>query len=117
MGKKGKVITTEIIPELAEFAKNNIKKAKINNVKVINYDGSQGYKKEAPYDRCIITAACPEIPPLIIEQLKEDGILVAPVGSLAFGQNMIKLKKTSSGTETESLGSFVFVPLKGKYGY
>jgi len=117
VGKKGKVITTEIIPELAEFAKNNIKKAKINNVKVINYDGSQGYKKEAPYDRCIITAACPEIPPLIIEQLKEDGILVAPVGSLAFGQNMIKLKKTSSGTETESLGSFVFVPLKGKYGY
>jgi len=49
VGKKGKVITTEIIPELAEFAKNNIKKAKINNVKVINYDGSQGYKKEAPY--------------------------------------------------------------------
>ena len=117
VGKKGKVITTEIIPELAEFAKNNIKKAKINNVKVINYDGSQGYKKEAPYDRCIITAACPEIPPLIIEQLKEDGILVAPVGSLAFGQNMTKLRKTSSGIETELLGSFVFVPLKGKYGY
>jgi protein-L-isoaspartate(D-aspartate) O-methyltransferase len=117
IGKNGKVITTEIIPELAEFAKNNIKKAKIKNVDVINYDGSQGYKKEAPYDRIIITAACPKIPPPIIEQLKTGGILVAPVGSLVFGQDMFKLRKTSSGIQTESLGCFVFVPLKGKYGY
>lgn len=117
IGKKGKVITTEIIPELAEFAKNNIKKAKINNVEVINYDGSQGYKKEAPYDRVIITAACPQIPPPLIGQLKTGGILVAPVGSLVFGQDMLKLRKTSSGVTTQSLGSFVFVPLKGKYGY
>lgn len=117
IGNKGKVITTEIIPELAKFAKNNINKAKIKNVKVINYDGSQGYKKEAPYDRIIITAACPRIPPPLIDQLKNNGILVAPVGSLAFGQNMLKLRKTKTGIETESLGSFVFVPLKGKYGY
>jgi protein-L-isoaspartate(D-aspartate) O-methyltransferase len=117
IGNKGKVITTEIIPELAEFAGNNIKKAKIKNVNVINYDGSQGYKKESPYDRCIITAACPKIPPPIVKQLKTGGILVAPVGSLAFGQDMIKLRKTKEGVERESLGSFVFVPLKGKYGY
>jgi len=117
IGNKGKVITTEIIPELAEFAKNNIKKAKIKNVEVINYDGSQGYKKEAPYDRCIITAACPKIPPPLINQLKTGGILVAPVGSLVFGQDMVKLRKIKAGIEKESLGSFVFVPLKGKYGY
>ncbi len=117
VGNKGKVITTEIIPELTEFAKNNISKAKIKNVEVINYDGSQGYKKESPFQRIIITAACPKIPPPLIEQLDNNGILVAPVGSLVFGQNMIKLRKTSSGIEKESLGSFVFVPLKGKYGY
>ena len=117
VGEKGKVITTEIIAELAEFARKNINKAKIKNVKVINYDGSQGYKKEAPYDRCIITAACPQIPPPIIEQLKEGGIVVAPVGSLAFGQSMIKLRKKSKELIKENLGSFVFVPLKGKYGY
>lgn len=117
VGNKGKVITTEIIPELAEFAKNNIEKAKIKNVKVIHYDGSQGYKKEAPYDRIIITAACPRIPQPLINQLKSNGIIVAPVGSLVFGQNMIKLRKTKSGIEQESLGSFAFVPLKGKYGY
>jgi len=117
VGKKGKVITTEIIRELAEFAKNNMEKAKIKNVEVLNIDGSQGYKKQAPYDRIIITAACPQIPPPIIEQLKTGGILVAPVGSLAYGQDMIKLTKTSSGVTTKSLGRFVFVPLKGKYGY
>ena len=117
VGPKGKVITTEIIKELAEFAKNNINKAKIKNVNVINYDGSQGYKKQTPYDRIIVTAACPEIPKPLIQQLKNNGILVAPVGSLTFGQNMIKLTKTKSGVTTKSLGSFVFVPLKGKYGY
>lgn len=117
VGNRGKVITTEIIPELAEFAENNIKKAKIKNVEVINYDGSQGYKKEAPYDRIIITAACPRIPPPLIDQLKDNGIIVAPVGSLVFGQDMIKLRKTKSGITTQSLGSFVFVPLKGMYGY
>lgn len=117
VGSKGKVITTEIIPELAKFAKGNIKKAKIKNVDVINYDGSQGYKKEAPFHRIIVTAACPKIPSPLIEQLDEDGILVAPVGSLVFGQDMVKLIKTKSGMKKESLGSFVFVPLKGKYGY
>lgn len=117
VGEKGKVITTEIIPELAEFSRKNIKKASIKNVEVINYDGSQGYKKEAPYDRIIITAACPKIPAPIIEQLKVGGILVAPVGSLVFGQKMIKLRKNKDRIETEALGSFAFVPLKGKYGY
>jgi len=117
IGPRGKVITTEIVPELADFANNNLKKAKIKNVEVIHYDGSQGYEKEAPYDRCIITAACPKIPRPIIDQLKENGIIIAPVGSLFFGQDMIKLGKTKSGITTESLGSFIFVPLKGKHGY
>jgi protein-L-isoaspartate(D-aspartate) O-methyltransferase len=117
VGNEGRVITTEIIPELAEFAKNNLKRAGINNVEVIQCDGSVGYQKEAPYDRIIITAACPKIPSVLIEQLKTDGIIIAPVGSLIFGQEMIKLRKTKSGTEQENLGSFVFVPLKGKHGF
>jgi protein-L-isoaspartate(D-aspartate) O-methyltransferase len=112
-----KVITTEIIPELAEFAKNNIRKAAIKNVEVINCDGSHGYKKEAPYDKIMVTAACPEIPKPLIIQLKDSGILIAPVGSIYYGQNMIKLTKKTTGPEEENLGSFVFVPLKGKHGF
>jgi len=117
IGNKGKVITTEIIPELADFAKNNLKKANICNVEVIHQDGSQGYEKEEPYQRIIVTAACPQIPPPLIEQLDDNGILVAPVGSLVYGQQMIKLKKKDNNITIKNLGNFVFVPLKGKYGY
>ncbi|MBW2984156.1 protein-L-isoaspartate(D-aspartate) O-methyltransferase [Candidatus Woesearchaeota archaeon] len=116
IGSKGKVITTEIIPELVKFAKDNLKKAGIKNAVVVEWDGSQGYEKWAPYDKIIVTAACPRIPPPLIEQLKNNGIIIAPVGS-AFGQTMIKGVKKEGVLQTESLGSFMFVPLKGKYGY
>ena len=69
-----------------------------------------------PYDKIIITAACPSLPNPLVSQLKENGIIIAPVGSL-FGQSMIKGKKIKNELKTENLGSFIFVPLKGKYGY
>lgn len=111
-----KIITTEIITELVELAKNNIKKQKIRNTEVIEYDGSQGYKKQAPYDKIMVTAACPSIPEPLIQQLKENGMIIAPVQSF-IDQQMIKGKKIKNKIETISLGSFRFVPLKGKYGY
>ncbi|MBI2129298.1 protein-L-isoaspartate(D-aspartate) O-methyltransferase [Candidatus Woesearchaeota archaeon] len=115
-GEKGKVITTEIIKELADFSKNNIKKLKINNIKILHSDGSEGYAKEAPYDRIIVTAACPKIPQPLIDQLKEGGIIVAPVESV-LGQEMVKGIKKNGKLITASLGYFTFVPLKGKHGY
>ena len=114
--KPKKVYTLEIIPKLAELAKSNIKKLNIKNIEVICADGSKGYKKEAPHDRIVITAACPRIPQVIIKQLKNNGILVAPVGSM-LQQSMIKIKKIKNKIAEENLGEFIFVPLKGKYGY
>lgn len=116
VGDKGKVITTEIISNLAKFADKNIKKLKLKNAIIIEHDGSEGYEKEAPYDRIMVTAACPKIPPPLIKQLKENGIIVSPVGSL-LGQEMIKGIKKKGKLEIEKLGSFMFVPLKGEYGY
>lgn len=113
VGSKGRVITTEIIPELYESGKKNLSKFK--NVKVVLHDGSTGYKKEAPFDRIIVTAACREIPKALTAQLKSDGILVAPVGP-EYNQKMIKLKKVRGKIQEEYLGDFVFVPLRGKYG-
>ncbi|MBW2970748.1 protein-L-isoaspartate(D-aspartate) O-methyltransferase [Candidatus Woesearchaeota archaeon] len=112
-----KVITTEIIPELVEVARLNLEKAGIRNVEVIEHDGSKGYEKETPFDKIIVTAACPAIPKPLIEQLKEGGIIVAPVGSLCFGQKMIKAKKIKGRLKKTNLGMFVFVPLKGEHGY
>ena len=112
VGSKGKVITVELEGKLAEFSKKNLERAKVKNVKVIKWDGKKGYEKEAPYDRCIITAACPEIPKPVIEQTKIGGRIVAPVNHL-FGQRMIVLDKISDKEfRTKDLGSFVFVPLR-----
>ena len=116
VGPKGKVVSTEIIKELAEFAQKNIKKLGLKNVIVINHDGSKGYEKAAPYDRIIITAACPGIPKPLTQQLKEGGIIVAPVGNL-LEQKMIKARKNQGKLIEENLGDFMFVPLKGEYGY
>lgn len=116
IGSKGRLITTEIIPELVKFARANLKKAGIRNVNVVRWDGSKGYEKEAPYDKIIVTAACPSMPLPLVEQLKDNGIIIAPVGSL-IGQTMVKGRKKKGLLETESLGRFMFVPLKGKYGY
>jgi|SRR3989344_2072026 len=116
VGKKGKVIATEIIKEVAEFARDNLKKLNISNVKVINCDGSLGYEKEKPYDRIIVTAGASIIPEPLFKQLKIGGILVIPVGSL-YSQSMLKIKKKSKGRrDIKNLGQFLFVPLKGEYG-
>ncbi|HLC55886.1 MAG TPA: protein-L-isoaspartate(D-aspartate) O-methyltransferase [Candidatus Nanoarchaeia archaeon] len=104
------VYTTEIIDELYKYAKEKLKNFK--NVKVIKKDGSEGLEEYKFYDKIILTAASREAPRHLLKQLKENGILLAPVGNL-YIQDMIKLTKD----KTESLGKFVFVPLKGKYGF
>ncbi len=113
VGPKGKVFTTEIIPELAESAKSRLKK--IKNIKVIATDGSIGLKEYSPFDKIIVAAACPEIPEELISQLKENGILIAPVGP-QHEQELIKIRK-SKIIRKEILGNFIFVPLRGKRGY
>ena len=113
-GEKGKVYTTELIKELADFAKQNLKEYK--NIEVINIDGSAGYKKHAPYDKIIFTVAVPKIENLILEQLKDPGIYLAPIGD-EYSQELIKVTKKDFQIKKESLGYFQFVPLKGKYGF
>jgi len=114
--KKGNVISIEYIKELADFAEKNIKKANLKNVRIIQGDGTKGYAKEAPYDKIICTAAIPEIPWGWIEQMKEGGIVVAPVGP-QFSQKMTKLKKLKRGNEITDMGNFIFVPARGEHGY
>ncbi len=115
-GSMGKVITTEIIPELVHVARRNVEGLKCSNVQVLERDGSQGVPEEALFDRVMITAACPQIPPPIIEQTKEGGIIVAPIGDLK-EQTMVKATKVGKRLEFEFMGSFAFVPMQGKYGF
>ena len=110
---QGKVYSIERHPELVEFAKKNLDKLGINNVKIILGDGNLGIPEESPFDRIIITAACEKVPEALLEQLSENGLLMAPVGK--YPQSLVLLKKTSQGiVEIKNQPGYVFVQLLGK---
>lgn len=116
VGTKGKVFTVEINEWLAELARRNLERAGVNNVEVLKGDGALGIEDGAPFDRILVTAAAPEIPPPLLEQLKEGGKLVAPVGRLS--QVMVLYEKTKKGlVKKKSRGYFRFVPLVGRHGF
>jgi protein-L-isoaspartate(D-aspartate) O-methyltransferase len=112
---KGDVYSVERHPELVKFAQENLKKLNIDNVHVILGDGSLGYSEASSYDRIIITAACSEIPLPLLDQLKENGLIIAPVGDSS--QSLVLLQKTSKGiVEIKNHSKYAFVPLHGKFG-
>ena len=114
--RTGTVYSIEIHSELLEFAKKNLKKFEIDNVDLILGDGGEGYLHASPYDRIIISAACNEIPLPLLDQLKEDGLLIAPIGPPSF-QSLILLKKIGDRiVELKNQPNYVFVPLLGKFG-
>lgn len=116
--KWGHVYTTEIVPELADSAKEALKKAGYGDrVTVIAADGSEGYAEQAPFDRLLVTAAAPSVPKPLTEQLKTGGILVIPVGNTYFYQTLLRIRKRDSRLVEENLGGVAFVPLTGKYGH
>ncbi|MBU1204171.1 MAG: methyltransferase domain-containing protein, partial [Nanoarchaeota archaeon] len=113
IGDKGKVYSVEIVPELVEVAKRNLNEIDVKNVEAIFGDGSKGYEKEAPYDRIVVSCACPEeVLGVLVGQLKIGGVLVAPLGG--YPQVMTRVRKLKGGNvEREEFGDFVFVPLRG----
>jgi len=111
----GTVYSVEIKPELVKFARENLEKLGIVNVDIILSDGSIGFSQASPYDRIIITAACNEIPLPLLDQLADDGLLIAPVGDSS--QSLVLLQKTRKGiVEIKNESHYVFVPLLGKFG-
>ena len=115
----GHIYTVEIVQGLADFARKNIMNAGYNDrVTIICADGSIGYAEKAPYDRILVTAAAPDIPKPLIEQLKPNGIMLIPIGSVHLFQSLIKITKGVNGkTREENLGGVAFVPLTGRYGH
>ncbi|MBS3102221.1 protein-L-isoaspartate(D-aspartate) O-methyltransferase [Candidatus Woesearchaeota archaeon] len=117
VGSMGKVISTEIIPELVHFARENLKKSGMRNVFVLEDDGSNGMPNEAPFDKIIITSACREFPKPLLEQLKPDGIIVGPVGSQNEQEMVRGIRDKSGKLQLEFFGPFLFTPMYGKYGF
>jgi protein-L-isoaspartate(D-aspartate) O-methyltransferase len=113
VGKKGHVYTIERFSSLTEFSKKNLEKTGITNVTVETGDGSEGLQKYAPYDRIYVTCAAPDIPKPLIEQLKDGGKLMIPIGRTIC--NLILIEKQKDKLNYKDLGGCAFVPLVGKY--
>ncbi len=116
--QNGKVIGIEIVPELAKFAEKNIAKygfIKEGIVEVINADGSKGYRREAPFDAVMASAASnaagasaqEQIPEAWKKQLEVGGRIVCPIGNSIW----LFIKKNENDFEEKEFPGFVFVPL------
>jgi protein-L-isoaspartate(D-aspartate) O-methyltransferase len=106
------VYSIEIVPELAQSASATLAKLGYRNVTVRHGDGYQGWPEEAPFDRIIVTAAPPELPRTLLDQLKPGGKLVAPVGSTVWGQDLVVVEKNAQGKTTRrSVFPVMFVPM------
>jgi protein-L-isoaspartate(D-aspartate) O-methyltransferase len=118
VGPKGNVVGVEIVPEVYRFAKNNLEKAGYaKKVQIILGDGTKGIDKKK-FDKILISAACPKVPVPLLNNLKAGGILIAPIGEPYGSQELIAVRKEKKGDPTmKSLGSVVFVPLRGEYGW
>ena len=119
VGDEGHVFAIEHLDKLVAIARSNLDRVGYSNrVTLVQGDGSLGYAERAPYDRILVTAAAPKIPPTLLEQLNSDGILVVPVGGRMFPQELVQARKKPGGTlDRNSLGGVAFVPLIGKYGF
>ncbi len=110
------VYSIERIGILADRAAAEYRISGCDNIQVRTGDGTLGWPEAAPFDRIIITAASPNIPKPLMEQLAMNGILVIPVGS-RHAQQLLKITKTEQGLSEEYHTPCVFVPLIGKYGW
>ncbi len=115
----GHVYTIEIVEELIEFGRANLERTGYaDRVTLIQADGGKGLPEHAPFDRIFVAAAAPRVPPPLIEQLKPGGIMLIPVGSRGFYQELMMVQKDLTGkTTTRRWGGVAFVPLRGDYGH
>src|SRR5436190_18357655 len=105
------VVTLERYRTLADTARGRLKKLGYNNVEVLLGDGFSGEPMRAPYDRIMVTAAAETVPPALVEQLADDGVMVLPLGPHSGAQLLVKLRKTKEGLKHEDLIAVRFVPL------
>jgi protein-L-isoaspartate(D-aspartate) O-methyltransferase len=111
-----RVYSIERVAGLADKARRLLASLDYRNVSIKVFDGTYGWQEESPFDAILVTAGAPEIPAPLIEQLKEGGRMLIPVGD-RMTQVLTRVVKTSSGVEVSSMTGCVFVPLIGGHGW
>ncbi len=110
------VYSVERSPELSRRARETVRGLKIQNVHFKIFDGSYGWSEFEPYRAVLVTAAVPEIPAPLIEQLDVGGKLVLPLTEPGGGQILTRIVKREHGVVREQYDPCRFVPLVGRYG-
>jgi len=111
-----KVFTIERVKTLADKARATLDRLGYKNVVMKVYDGTYGWKEMSPFDAIIVTAAAPDVPDTLVDQLKDGGRLVIPVGE-RYSQVLMKVIKSPSGVVSKTSIPCVFVPLIGAKGW
>ena len=111
-----RVYSIERIAVLADRARRLIASLDYRNVTIKVFDGTYGWKEQAPFDAILVTAGSPDVPAPLTEQLKEGGRMIIPVGDRTT-QILKKVTRTATGIEVSAMTGCVFVPLIGGHGW
>ncbi len=106
-----RVFTLERHQTLLQEAQKRFGALRIHNITSRFGDGTKGWPEAAPYDRIIVTAAAPELPLRLVAQLRDGGVMIAPVGPERRDQRLVRLRRNGDGHDVEELGEVRFVPL------
>jgi protein-L-isoaspartate(D-aspartate) O-methyltransferase len=105
------VVSIERFRTLAEAARKRIETLGYQNVEIRTGDGLAGAPDQAPFDRIMVTAAAEAVPPALVEQLAEDGVMLLPLGPHGGTQRIVKVTKSGGEVREEELIAVRFVPL------
>jgi protein-L-isoaspartate(D-aspartate) O-methyltransferase len=110
------VFSVERVPHLAQSARAALATAGIRNVTVLVGDGTLGWRPFAPYDAILVSAASPEVPAPLVEQLAVGGRMVIPLGDKE-AQTLTLVERLEDRVRTSTIGDVRFVPLVGEFGF
>jgi protein-L-isoaspartate(D-aspartate) O-methyltransferase len=110
------VFSVERVPQLAQSARASLASAGVRNVTVLVGDGTLGWRPFAPYDAILVSAASPEVPAPLVEQLAIGGRMVIPLGGKE-AQTLTLVERREDGVRTSTVADVRFVPLVGEFGF
>lgn len=111
-----RVFSIELVPELLERARDVIAACEVRNVSLMHGDGTLGWREHAPYDAILVSAAAPDIPRPLAEQLADGGRMIVPLGTLD-EQMLVMVTRRGDAYERRDITPVRFVPLLGTHGW
>jgi protein-L-isoaspartate(D-aspartate) O-methyltransferase len=110
------VLSVELEPELSSRAQVALDELGVANARLRIGDGAEGWPEEAPFDRIVVSAAVPQVPPALLDQLAPGGRMIVPVGPRRLGQLLRQIDRGADGALVEAdLLAVAFVPLRGPW--